>query len=117
MCGGEVHNVSKITSIIYGKNKQPHPSKNKLTVSFREPFPVYTGKAFASSLKLCNHHMDTYPKHIIGAIDSAATDHFMPHTYTGDAPRAVNHGITVGCANGSQMQATGTDVLAIPQLP
>ena len=41
----------------------------------------------------------------------------MPDTYTGDAPRTGTNGIKVGCANGSQMQATWTDVLAIPQLP
>eukprot|EP00532_Pseudo-nitzschia_australis_P007412 CAMPEP_0168164686 /NCGR_PEP_ID=MMETSP0139_2-20121125/1074_1 /TAXON_ID=44445 /ORGANISM="Pseudo-nitzschia australis, Strain 10249 10 AB" /LENGTH=122 /DNA_ID=CAMNT_0008081729 /DNA_START=152 /DNA_END=517 /DNA_ORIENTATION=- len=54
----------------------------------------------------------------MGAIDSAATDHFMPATYTGCCnPQPFTDSITVGCANGTHMQATATDVLAIPQLP
>ena len=77
-----------------------------------------TGKAYATSLLLCNKHIDKYPReHLIGAIDSAATDYFMPDMYTGDAYQPTHKGIKVYCANGTQMQATATDMLAIPQLP
>ena len=54
---------------------------------------------------------------MVGAIDSAATDHFMPDTYTGDNPQSTLNGIKVGCANGTQIQATAIDVISLPQLP
>jgi len=65
------------------KTNHSRPSKN-LAVAFRQPFPLYTGKAYTTRVLLCNKHIDKYPKHVIGAIHSAATDHFMPETYTGD---------------------------------
>ena len=108
--------VATLKSIIHVKAKQTHPRK-KHKVTFQYPFPVYNGKAYTTSLLLCNKHIDKFPRHIIGAIDSAATDHFMPDTYTDDAPRPTQNGIVVGCANGSNIQATATDVLAIPELP
>ena len=79
----------------------PRPSTRKVT--FASPLPVYKGKAYTSSLRLCNTHVNRYPNHIIGAIDSAATDHFMPTAYIGDNHRPNTHGIQVGCANGSKM--------------
>mmetsp|Transcript_5795 Transcript_5795/g.12600 ORF Transcript_5795/g.12600 Transcript_5795/m.12600 type:complete len:247 (-) Transcript_5795:639-1379(-) len=57
------------------------------------------------------------PHTIQGAIDSGATDHFMPVTYRGTAHTPVQRGIRVGCANGSYMRAVATDTLALPQLP
>ena len=100
--------------MIHDKN-HTRPSTHKVT--FTSPLPVYKGKAYASSLRLCNTHVDRYPKHIVGAIDSAAIDHFMPATYIGDNHHPTKHGIRVGCANGSEMQATATDILSLPQLP
>ena len=61
--------------------------------------------------------MDQFPHTLQGAIDSGATDHFMPATYRGTNHTPVQQGIRVGCANGSYMQAVATDALALPQLP
>ena len=61
--------------------------------------------------------MNRFPHTLQGAIDSGATDHFMPATYHGTNHTPVQEGIKVGCANGSFMQAIATDVLALPQLP
>uniref|UniRef100_A0A7S4ELS1 Uncharacterized protein n=1 Tax=Pseudo-nitzschia australis TaxID=44445 RepID=A0A7S4ELS1_9STRA len=94
----------------------PRPCKNH-SVTFIQPFPLYTGRVYASSLLLCNKHIDKYPTHIIGAINLPATDHFMLDTYTSDDPQPTTLGISVGCADGTTMQATATDVLSIPELP
>ena len=40
-----------------------------------------------------------------GALDSGATDHFVPSTYHGTNHQDTTKGVTVGCANGSTMQA------------
>mmetsp|Transcript_1703 Transcript_1703/g.3400 ORF Transcript_1703/g.3400 Transcript_1703/m.3400 type:complete len:122 (+) Transcript_1703:409-774(+) len=75
-------------------------------------------KKFAAYKELSKHpNVDKFPKHIIGTINSAATDPFMPDTYTGDAATPTQNGIIVDYANGSHMQATVTNVLVIPELP
>jgi len=72
---------------------------------------------FKTSLRLCNMVMDRFPHTVQGAIDSSATDHFMPATYSGTNHTPVRQGIRVSCANGSYMEAVATDALALPQLP
>eukprot|EP00536_Pseudo-nitzschia_multiseries_P005850 jgi/Psemu1/13780/gm1.13780_g len=52
-----------------------------------------------------------------GALDSAATDHFVPTTYQGGAHQDKPGALTVGCANGSKMLTTATDLLDLPRLP
>eukprot|EP00536_Pseudo-nitzschia_multiseries_P014179 jgi/Psemu1/37769/gm1.37769_g len=52
-----------------------------------------------------------------GALDLAATDHFVPSTYQEGAHQDTLGALTVGCANGSTMQSTATDLLDLPRLP
>eukprot|EP00536_Pseudo-nitzschia_multiseries_P013056 jgi/Psemu1/33974/gm1.33974_g len=52
-----------------------------------------------------------------GALDSAATDHFVPTTYQGGAHQDTPGALTVGCANGSKMLSMATDLLDLPRLP
>eukprot|EP00536_Pseudo-nitzschia_multiseries_P016384 jgi/Psemu1/46010/gm1.46010_g len=53
-----------------------------------------------------------------GALDSAATDHFLPATYVSGRPASANVGICwVGSANGSTMVSVGTNLLDLPTLP
>eukprot|EP00536_Pseudo-nitzschia_multiseries_P018761 jgi/Psemu1/57217/gm1.57217_g len=52
-----------------------------------------------------------------GALDSAATDHFVPTMYQGGAHQDTPGALTVGCANGSKMLSTATDLLDVPRLP
>eukprot|EP00536_Pseudo-nitzschia_multiseries_P009617 jgi/Psemu1/23703/gm1.23703_g len=51
------------------------------------------------------------------ALDSAATDHFLPASYIGGNPQCTNQGIRIGCANGGTMVSVGTDLLDLPKLP
>eukprot|EP00536_Pseudo-nitzschia_multiseries_P018879 jgi/Psemu1/57773/gm1.57773_g len=60
-------------------------------------------------------HTRTSPGY--GALDSAATDHFVPTTYQGGAHQDIPGALTVGCANGSKMLSTATDLLDLPRLP
>eukprot|EP00536_Pseudo-nitzschia_multiseries_P016827 jgi/Psemu1/47967/gm1.47967_g len=60
-------------------------------------------------------HIRTSPGY--GALDSAATDHFVPSTYQGGAHQDTPGALTVGCANGSKMLSTATDLLDLPRLP
>ena len=56
-------------------------------VTFADPLPVYKGHGFSISLRLCNQFIDRYPKEdILRAVNSAATDHFMPASDTGWIP-------------------------------
>ena len=82
--------------------------------------------------KVCNTLIERYPREQItqdqdqdhhtgpqyGALDSGATDHFVPTTYYGTNHKdTTTNGITVGCANGSTMQSKATDCLALHNLP
>eukprot|EP00536_Pseudo-nitzschia_multiseries_P016932 jgi/Psemu1/48510/gm1.48510_g len=60
-------------------------------------------------------HTRTCPGY--GALDSAATDHFVPTAYQGGAHQDTPGALTVGCANGSKMLSTATDLLDLPRLP
>ena len=51
------------------------------------------------------------------ALDSGATDHFLPTSYQGPAHRPVDNGIVVNCANDTTMISHATDTLAIDTLP
>ena len=53
----------------------------------------------------------------MGALDSAATSHFLPEQYVGTDHKNTPNGILVGCANGSVMRAVATDQLNIRALP
>ena len=53
----------------------------------------------------------------MGALDSAATGHFLPENYEGTNHQSTPNGIRVGCANGSVMRAVATDHLDLRALP
>eukprot|EP00536_Pseudo-nitzschia_multiseries_P005790 jgi/Psemu1/13578/gm1.13578_g len=72
---------------------QPRPTKSVTFLTTAAPSPGY------------------------GALDSAATNHFVPSTYQGGAPRDTPGALTVGCANGSTMQSTAIDIVDLPRLP
>ena len=78
---------------------------------------VYKGHAFIISLRLCNRHINQYPREVLSAVNLAATDHFMPALYTRTNPQPTTWGMIAGYANGSHMQATAIDTLDLPQLP
>ena len=52
-----------------------------------------------------------------GALDSGTTDHSVPTHYHGTNHQDTTNGVTVGCADGSTMQATATDCLDLSNLP
>ena len=52
----------------------------------------------------------------MGALDSAATCHFLPEDYKGKNHKSTPNGILVECANGSVMRAVATDQLDIQAL-
>jgi hypothetical protein len=106
---------------------QTHPPHSKLLVpcwqhTDRKNFQVrfspnlLVGPARRSAaLKVCNTLIDKCP--MKGAIDSGATDHFLPTSYRGDNHQDTSNGMQVKCANDSIMTATSTDVLSLSQLP
>eukprot|EP00536_Pseudo-nitzschia_multiseries_P015984 jgi/Psemu1/44471/gm1.44471_g len=49
-----------------------------------------------------------------GALDMAATNHFVPNTYQGGSHHDTPGALTIGCANGSAMEPIATDVLDLP---
>ena len=53
----------------------------------------------------------------MGALDSAATSHFLPEDYKGTDHQATPNRILVGCANESVMLAVAMDQLNIQALP
>jgi len=53
----------------------------------------------------------------MGALDSAATGHFLPEDYKGINHQRTRYGITVGCATGSVMRAVTMDLFDIRALP
>ena len=53
---------------------------------------------------------------MFGAVDSAATSHFLPTNYTGTNPQPVVTGIEVQCANDTYMTSSATDELALSKL-
>ena len=67
--------------------------------------------------KFNNSHRAAKVAH--GALDSAATAHFVPITYLGTDHQDTTTGIRVGCdsANGSVMRAVTTDKRSLEALP
>ena len=55
--------------------------------------------------------------YLMAAVDSGATDHFMPTHFQGTNHCSVLDGIRVACANNSIMIARATDTLDMPGLP
>ena len=53
----------------------------------------------------------------MGAVDSAASDHYLPSSYKGDGENALNKGLAVSTANGGTMYSVASDVLKLCQLP
>ena len=93
----------------------PNANRRSLRVSF--PSNLICGPTRKSAaLKVCNVLVDRYPV-TRGAIDSGATDHFLPTTYRGDNHQATSNGMKVKCANNSIMTSTSTDVLSLAKLP
>ncbi|OEU20461.1 hypothetical protein FRACYDRAFT_181335 [Fragilariopsis cylindrus CCMP1102] len=93
----------------------PNANRRSLRVSF--PSNLICGPTRKSAaLKVCNVLIDRYPV-TRGAIDSGATDHFLPTTYHRDNHQATSNGMKVKCANNSIMTSTSTDVLSLAKLP
>ena len=53
----------------------------------------------------------------MGAVDSAATDHYLPSLYEGDDENLLQRGLAVGTANGGTMYSVASDVLKLCHLP
>lgn len=53
----------------------------------------------------------------MGAVDSAALDHYLPSSYKGDDENILNKGLAVGTANGGTMYSVASNVLKLCQLP
>ena len=69
----------------------PNANRRSLRVSF--PSNLIGGPTRKSAaLKVCNVLIDRYPV-TRGAIDSGATDHFLPTTYRGDNHQATSNGM------------------------
>ena len=62
-------------------------------------------------------HRHCAAKIVHGALDFAATAHFLPLTYRGTDHQNMTAGIRVGCANGIVMHAVATDKLSLEALP
>eukprot|EP00536_Pseudo-nitzschia_multiseries_P017617 jgi/Psemu1/51768/gm1.51768_g len=76
------------------------------------PRPPQRTVTFAPDLAF---HISAPPGY--GALDLAATNHFVPSTYQGGAHQDTPGALMVGCANGSKMRSTATDLLDLPRLP
>ena len=84
-----------------------------------------------AAYKVCNNLIERYPRECInkdtkqdqhngpqyGSLGSDTTGHFVPTLYHGTNHQETTDGVTVGCANGSTMQATETDCLNLRDLP
>ena len=110
-------NHGDVKQNIYNTHVKTNHHCPRKTVTFADSLPLYKGHAFSTIIRLCNRHINQYPKEILSAVDLAATDHFMSALYTGTNPQPTTRSVIVGCANGSHMQATATDTLDLPQLP
>ena len=93
----------------------PNANRKSLHVSFA-PNLISGPAKRSAALKVCNILLDRYPI-TRGAIDSGATDHFLPTAYRGDNHQVTSNGMKVKCANNSIMTATSTDVLSLEKLP
>ena len=93
---------------------RPNSNRHSLHVHF--PNNLITGPSRRSAaLRVCNVLIDKFPT--TGAIDSGATDHFLPSSYRGDKHTTTTSGMQVKCANDAIMKASSTDVLSLSRLP
>jgi hypothetical protein len=95
---------------------RPHPIRHTLRVTFATTLIAGPAPRQRAALRVCNSLIDRYP-HRVGALDSGATDHFLPTSYRGDDHRPTANGIQVKCANDAVMTASATDTLALSKLP
>ena len=95
---------------------RPNPNRHTLNVTFTPTLITGPAPRQRAALKVCNSLIDRYP-HPVGALDSGATDHFLPTSYRGDGHCPTSTGIQVKCANDAIMTASATDTLALSKLP
>jgi hypothetical protein len=95
---------------------RPNPNRQTLRVTFTSTLIAGPAPRHRAALRVCNSLIDRYP-HRSGALDSGATDHFLPTSYRGDDHRPTNDGIQVKCANDAIITASATDTLSLSKLP
>ena len=71
-------------------------------------------KPHSSFLASTNHNNTRTITSTMAAVDSGASDHYFPATYTAELPQAVIKPDPVGMANGSVMQSVSTNRFRLP---
>ena len=71
-------------------------------------------KPKSSFLASTNHNNSRAIAPTMAAVDSGASDHYFPATYTGELPQPVIKPHPVGTANGSVMRSVSTDRFRLP---
>ena len=95
---------------------RPNLNRHSLRVKFATNLIAGPANRQRAALRVCNSLIDRYP-HSSGALDSGATDHFLPTAYRGDDHRPTSNGMQVKCANDAIMTASATDSLSLSNLP
>jgi hypothetical protein len=96
------------------KRKPWVPLLNELLITGRTKKPILNA---LQVLEVEEAQAEVAENYLMGALDSGATDHFMPTHYQGANHKSVLDGVRVACANNSIMIARATDTLDMPGLP